>query len=123
MAMSKDRVRFTLSYSHLKKQSGHSRVTGVSMTWVLDRVFGPPEGYSCWQKYVSCLHFDSEVVVICRPSQFARFLIERNNRGFHNDFKSLRPELFCPDRMEPRLVQDVSCNPNKLHGDRHEEDD
>jgi len=35
--------------------------------------------------------------VICRPSQFARFLIGRNDVGMRNGFKELDAVLFTPD--------------------------
>jgi hypothetical protein len=47
--------------------------------------------------------------VICRPSQFARFLIYRNDFGGRNLFKELKPQLFTPRVMEQEL--DVSGNP------------
>lgn len=34
--------------------------------------------------------------VICRPSQFARFVILRNEYGGNNSIKDLQPELFVP---------------------------
>jgi hypothetical protein len=52
------------------------------------------------------------VTVICRPSQFARFLVLRNSRGFSNDFKGLNAELFTPSD-QPETV-DVSGNPNTV---------
>lgn len=36
------------------------------------------------------------VVIVCRPSQFARFLIYREKEGMQNMFKELKAELFTP---------------------------
>jgi len=48
-----------------------------------------------------------DVTFICRPSQFARFLIARNDAGLPNGFKELSPELFVPQET---TVFDVSGN-------------
>ncbi len=51
--------------------------------------------------------------IICRPSQFARFLILREKAGFQNMFKELQAELFTP-APTPVVIEpiDVSSNPN-----------
>lgn len=47
--------------------------------------------------------------IICRPSQFARFLIYRNEMGGANDFKGLQARLVTP-ASQPEVC-DVSKNP------------
>lgn len=47
------------------------------------------------------------VVIVCRPSQFARFLIRRNELGLNNGFKELHPHLFVP-KIQQRAFLDVS---------------
>lgn len=49
------------------------------------------------------------VLVICRPSQFARFLILRNEYGGENGFKNLYAKLVPAPK--PTNVLDVSQNP------------
>lgn len=43
--------------------------------------------------------------IVCRPSQFARFLIWRNEAGMTNGFKDLMPELI-PGERDP-LVREI----------------
>jgi hypothetical protein len=95
MAMSKDRVRFTISGSNMH---------GMELRGLLERAFGfshkrPQYG---WQ----------DQVIVCRPSQFARFLILRNDLGMANSFKELKPELFTPSCFPAEV--DVSQNPNTV---------
>ena len=47
--------------------------------------------------------------IVCRPSQFARFLIKRNEAGGRNGFKMLNAELVTPP--EELCVVDVSKRP------------
>ena len=53
--------------------------------------------------------FDEPVKIICRPSQFARFLIYRDQRGGTNGFKCLNASLVAG--CEPKWQLDVSGNP------------
>lgn len=87
MSMSRDRVKFTLNTFALD----HKVCTAFT------KAFGvpPPSG-------------GGDVTVICRPSQFARFLIYRNEEGARNGFKDLNPVLFTPEDMG---TLDVSRNP------------
>lgn len=48
--------------------------------------------------------------VICRPSQFGRFVILRNESGTANSIKDLEPELFFPKPAESPI--DVSRRKN-----------
>lgn len=103
MPASKDRVKFRIMAS-MFSGNPHSLVSLLSNTLGID--------------YAACsaLHEQAKtfgyVEIICRPSQFARFLIHRNRLGFPNGFKELEAELFVPE--PPKLVQkpmDVSRNP------------
>ena len=53
------------------------------------------------------------VRIICRPSQFTRFLIRRNEAGKQNQFKELNPSIFYPALvgMPEQWDVDVSRNP------------
>lgn len=53
--------------------------------------------------------FDRGDTIICRPSQFARFLILRSGLVAGNCFKQLEAELFIP---APDSELDVSTRPN-----------
>jgi len=50
------------------------------------------------------------VEIVCRPSQFARFLIYRGEFGGQNLIKALKPRLVSPPPPVPEPV-DVSRNP------------
>jgi hypothetical protein len=88
MSMSTDRVRF--------KIDPYSMSSETKRAWT--RAFGcaPP---------APSVNFPSHRTIICRPSQFARFLIYRNDEGGRNGFKELEPELFTPEEV---TVIDVS---------------
>lgn len=98
--MSKDRVRFTIPAN---KMFFSSREFDGYKT-LCKQVFGLelPSGAT---------HFNNDVTIICRPSQFARFLIIRNEMGLQNSFKELKPELFTPKPEPTVMVFDVSKNP------------
>ena len=100
MTMSKDRVRFTLTGSMLCK---------CRMEGVLNKAFNinvkTAESYLNYDKD----HDSKTVVIICRPSQFARFLIYRNEADIDNSFKAIKPELFTPDQ-EKKSPLDVSTH-------------
>ncbi len=91
--MSKDRVRFTLTKEMLC--SPRTRT-------VAQEVFGEnlPLGYS---------QRGPAITVICRLSQFARFLIARSHAGSWDNFKDLRAELFV--QKDVAVEWDVSQLP------------
>jgi len=88
--MSKDRVKFTLGFN---TASGHSAVRSA-----FEKAFG---------RAMPFVHPCSEITVICRPSQFARFLIYRDQEGGKNGFKELRAELIPAEETQ---IFDVSRN-------------
>jgi hypothetical protein len=90
MSMSRDRVRFVL------QPYGGDSATAAAFLQAFKAPFpSAPMG--------------QEVTIVCRPSQFARFLIYRNEAGGRNLFKELKPELFTP---QPKISEiDVSGNP------------
>jgi hypothetical protein len=90
MSMSKDRVRFNIA------PYGADQPTKDAFY----KAFGAP---------FPSRPMGDMVVVICRPSQFARFLIYRNDFGGRNSFKELAPVLFSPE--PERGLIDVSGNP------------
>lgn len=53
-----------------------------------------------------------DFTIVCRPSQFARFLILRNDRGLPNSFKELKPILF--EQLPVASQIDVSKRPNSV---------
>jgi hypothetical protein len=100
MSMSKDRVRSTLP-AYYVEGSHHS------MHLVLREAFGMSErdlvGVETTAKETG------GVIIQCRPSQFARFLILREKAGYQNMFKELRAELIVPKPI-PQIL-DCSRNP------------
>jgi hypothetical protein len=90
MPMSRDRVRFTID-----------TFTDDATRKAFQSAFGVP--------LVPKLGPYTHLTVVCRPSQFARFLIHRNDNGGRNSFKELAPTLFTPQPQMSEL--DVSGNP------------
>ena len=100
MTMSHDRVRFTLSESVLNRSG---------MDGVLNKAFNinvrTAESYLNYESE----HAGKVLTIICRPSQFARFLIYRNDACINNIFKAMYPELFVPEE-EKKTPLDVSTH-------------
>jgi hypothetical protein len=86
---SRDRVRFVLETHSIDVATSKAFVAAFDMT--VPRRTG------------------EALTIICRPSEFARFLIYRNDNGGKNSFKELSPTLFSPQR--DRNEFDVSENP------------
>lgn len=97
--MSKDRVQFVLG--------GHGELRG--------NLGGLPVDLQAAQKAFNlsmptCFRIDRQLTtIICRPSQFARFLIYRNELGGKNTFQALEAKLL-PVKEEPTVI-DVSKEP------------
>lgn len=98
--MSKDRVKFRLLVHYWEKAGFRSlleqslRITDVQALELFHRASNSQQGYA---------------EVICRPSQFARFLIMRDGAGLQNMFKELHAELFTP--VVDVMPLDISANP------------
>jgi hypothetical protein len=99
MSMSKDRVRFSIQHSKLDKQAYRD---------VLCDVFGMTE-----RELPTDTCNDRRLTIICRPSQFARFLILRDRAGIANGFKELEPELIPEEPI--KTVVEVWNRPNRLY--------
>lgn len=89
--MSKDRVRIFIGSKYLQKHN---------IYMVLENAFGIQENtarnmYQCKDGFY----------VICRPSQFARFMIFRDQANIDNGFKDLRVEHFVPKDPEEVFCQ------------------
>ncbi|TIW53835.1 MAG: hypothetical protein E5V54_24035 [Mesorhizobium sp.] len=92
MTMSTDRVRFKLSDVD-KNHAANARAAQKAF------------GLTCSEAYNAVR---TEQVVICRPDQFARFLIWRSEEVDGNRFKQLEAELLPPLHMDVTL--DVTRN-------------
>jgi hypothetical protein len=97
MSMSRDRVRFKLDASNADS------ATRRAFTSAFGQSLPHRPGYS--------FSPGGKVVIVCRPSQFARFLIFRNANDGKNSFKELEAELFTPC-VENQPI-DVSTNPRQ----------
>lgn len=94
--MSRDRVSFEIGEGYFCSRSRQNK-----MSEVLERAFGISESeIDCQIRTNGC------VQIVCRPSQFARFLIWRNDAGINNGFKDLQAKLFTPKK--PKGPIDVS---------------
>ena len=111
--MSNDRVKFRISKCRLYGNAGVrdalQETMGLSNSEISD---------ACRRATAeSCDEGGEYIEIVCRPSQFARFLIIRNIKGCQNGFKELNPVLFMPE--ENRQPLDASGNPNTVWKDRH----
>lgn len=91
----KDRVRFWLSDYYFQRNNIYpvlAKAFDLSENHAREAARGPEEGF--W--------------IICRPDQFARFLIYRNKAGIKNGFMDLTAELFVPETPDyyAQLAQD-----------------
>ena len=91
--MSEDRINFFLHYRYYKPE----------LNEVLVKAFGLTE------HQVLCLRKDNPhgFWVHCRPSQFARFMIYRDETGMVNGFKDLNAALVEPSKPET-LAENIS---------------
>jgi hypothetical protein len=102
MAMSVDRVSFKLPYTvSLTSDSGKAR----AIIGACEKAFGmTPQQAECYMR--------QGTQIICRPSQFARFIIYRNELGGTNSFSCLDAKLVSADLERV----DVSKNPRCYNG-------
>lgn len=98
MSMSKDRVKFTIPAHRLTSSTQACSYRKVCLE-AFGTDFSDQRTGTCW-----------EINVICRPSQFARFLIARNREGIQNQFSELNPVLFTP-KTSGNVEVDVSGKP------------
>lgn len=95
MAMSKDRVHFLLK----DNQANHEATARAAAL-----AFGIP--VSTARHSLRSCHMPLKVV--CRPSQFARFLIYRSREVSNNAYSQFEAELFLDNQSN---IVDVSGNP------------
>lgn len=81
MAMSKDRVRFFIRENYY----------GNKLQKIFQQAFDMP--YDETASLMRSERWRCGFWIVCRPSQFARFMIFRNEVGLQNGFKDLKPEL------------------------------
>ena len=95
--MSHDRVHFTVPNQHLLKSA-------------IRDVLNETMGISV-DKMAAKSRLGEDLHIICRPSQFARFIILRFTKyNEPNNMACLRMELVLPPKVEEAI--DVSRNPN-----------
>jgi hypothetical protein len=83
--MSHDRVKFFIGKQYFGPKLGE----------VLSQAFGYPESNKgSWTNRMR--DYSEGFYLVCRPSQFARFMILRDAAGLVNGFKDLHAELFVP---------------------------
>jgi hypothetical protein len=89
--MSSDRVHFDLDLQSIDSFTRTAYMKTFGLQAPLHRVGHP-----------------GTVTIVCRPSQFARFLIYRNEAGGRNLFKELNPKLV---EANPETILDLSTRP------------
>ena len=107
MAMSRDRIRFFLSPRYYQGRANNcNNMNREDMITVFERAFNVP---SCETR--NMLKKNPEgFQIVCRPSQFARFIYYRNDLGGVNGIKDLNIELYTPEpkmTREQRIAQSV----------------
>lgn len=108
MAMSKDRVRFSVPISRF--QSALSGCDADTYSDIVCDTMGMKRNDLRCAVSDAKRSFEDRIHFVCRPSQFARFVIARNDAGLCNRFKEIEPGLFTPEREAPKPY-DVSENP------------
>ena len=102
MGMSKDRVVF--------KISGHRVAFGGRESSIYRRILLDIFGIDVGQEGITT----EDLTITCRPSQFARFLIRREELGGSNQFKELEARLVPGPAVipiKPRTEFDASAYP------------
>ena len=95
MTMSKDRVRFLLPLQRLdSRKAGRSAYLNV-----LHDALGVNEQELL--VHVTTIRGVRGIVIVCRPSQFARLLIVRLHAGIEHWFSDMRAELLPAEDVEP----------------------
>lgn len=102
--MSKDRVKFTMRGYYF--ETDKARI-------LLGNALGVNAGQFDVMRRMAQDSMEG-VEIICRPSQFARFLIMREAAGFQNMFKELKAELIPAPTPTIQPV-DVSGNPPRSY--------
>lgn len=113
--MSKDRVRFEMCPRYFTEHNSKSGMHKDVAVEVLNKAFGPPRGNrTSWRCAMKQHPHGFEIV--CRPSQFARFIVYRNEMGnCINGISDLRPKIVEP--LERKLLSDTIADETGLHGD------
>lgn len=92
--MSSDRVRF--------EWDTHGRTSDSAQ---VEKLFWLSFGMSSYDYRKMTRNHPDGWSVVCRPSQFARFLIFRNQLGMRNGFKELNPVLFQMQKDNPSVIE------------------
>lgn len=96
MTMSRDRVKFYLPESNFQHKRSTNGFQRNAMAGVLEKSFGAMG----WSGIMN--NSPNGFWVICRPSQFARFIINRANLGTGvNGIRCLEAKLFIPEELNP----------------------
>lgn len=95
--MSKDRVHFYFINTGRHGSQADAQVEAAGRAFKLARG-------------VTLAAAEQGVEIVCRPSQFARFLIYRGEAGGQNLIKALRPRLVTPPPPAAQPI-DVSKSP------------
>jgi len=81
-------------FEHVRFTIGSKYFESYGFANAMDRAFGTHG--AVYEKMQSTARAYGTATVVCRPSQFARFLIYRNDAQITNGFKDLNPKLFTP---------------------------
>lgn len=113
MSASKDRVRFFLAQRYFTGgPNGMKRATCID---VLNRAFCPSNGTgSSWGALMTAM--PQGFSIVCRPSQFARFIIFRHEAGeCINGVRDLKPTLFKPRDLYQRISDEFGISKSGVH--------
>lgn len=107
MAVSKDRVQFHLAMRYFQPHQTSNGMQRSTCIAILVECFGHTADY--WQRMI---HHKSEGFdIVCRPSQFARFIILRHEKGdCINGIRDLAPKLQQPLTLYDRIGAIADCS-------------
>lgn len=102
MTMSTDRVRFFLPKKYFQYNKSTNGMLKSTCVDVLNSAFK----MSCQEsREIMDAHRDG-FYILCRPSQFARFIVYRNDAGeCINGIRDLHPEIIDPDHFNKAVAK------------------
>lgn len=92
MPMSKDRIRFIVPSYRIHRGADCSRIRSL-----LKEIFGITD------KELRAVPVGRDLTIVCRPSQFGRYIVRRNEEGCTNWVREMSPVLFTPN--EPEITE------------------
>ena len=118
-AMSLDRVKFYLASRYFQAHHTDNGMHREVCKKILTKAFGYPTGKRCASSWTQVMdRGPGGFYIVCRPSQFARFIVYRNEDGnCINGIRDLEPGLFLPKPKKDVYTRLAEMVENRV--DRH----